>query len=154
MLRILKKGGIKYVPIVIGSDEKGVFSYTVQTSGADTSSKVKTFLWNYPEMITFGETINDNATELADESYSYMNDGRIKLSGSLGSEASGDATIIIVPAECDMLNGDGWKSAEPEYVDVQTLSIDGKYEFDILLEKEGKFTALYRQPKIFQSLFV
>ncbi len=137
----LKTKGIKFTPVVIDTDKRGVDNYNASTVGSNETNVVKTFLWEYPYMTDFKTNAEQGTNKLSSEKYSYINDGKIKISGSLGSDATGEVTLFIVPEECDMSDEETWQTAAPVHADCQTVDYDGGYEFNVAFAKEGAYKA-------------
>ena len=131
---------IKYVPIEIDSDQKGVFSYSIK-SDVQNADAFKMFLLKYPQMIDYTAETNADAPEGEDKTDSFLNDGNITISGNLGKGAQGAANIIIVPDSADLLNTDSWMTAEVIYAAATDVSKDGDYSFNIHMTADGRYRA-------------
>jgi len=136
-----KTKGIKFVPAVIDADKKGVVNFVANTVGCDETNVAETFLWKYPYMTDFKTDAEQGSNELPSEEYAYINDGKIKISGSLGSDASGEVTLFVVPSDCDMSDEEAWKNATPVHADKQQIYGNGEYKFYVSFTEEGEYKA-------------
>ena len=121
----LKTKGVEFTPVVMDSDTSGVINERAETVSSEETDIVKTFLWKYPYMTDFKTNAEQGTNTLPNEEYAYINDGNIKISGTLGSDASGEVTLLMVPADTDMMDAETWKNAVPAHADSQIVYGNG-----------------------------